>query len=184
MESKYDDIADIIEVEQANTLDGLFRERTRVSPKNIAYRDYDVSKGEWRSYTWEQMSQAISRWQAALSKESLAPGDRVAIMLKNCPEWVMFEQAALGLGIVVVPFYVEDRAENVAYMLSDAGVKLLLLENSEQWAKLSEACQNEQVLQRVVIINQQYGGPVNRSLNNDLVISLDDWLPVQMDGFQ
>ena len=184
MESKYDDIANIIEVEQANTLDGLFRERTRVSPKNIAYRDYDVSKGEWRSYTWEQMSQAISRWQAALARESLVRGDRVAIMLKNCPEWVMFEQAALGLGIVVVPFYVEDRAENVAYMLSDAGVKILLLENSEQWPKLSEACQHEQALQRVVIINQQHGGSVNRSFNNDLVISLDDWLPAQMDGFQ
>lgn len=180
MESKYDDIARIIEVEQAKTLDGLFRERAYVSPKIMAYRDYDESKGEWRSYTWEQMKQAIARWQAALSMEALDRGDRVGIMLKNCPEWVMFEQAALGLGLVVVPFYTEDRAENVAYMLSDATVKLLLLENSGQWQELSVACQNNNDLKRVVIINpaDNTDGYLSRE---DRAVLLSNWLPVKAD---
>jgi long-chain acyl-CoA synthetase len=180
MESKYDDIARIIEVEQAKTLDGLLRERAQVSPKNIAYRDYDESKKEWRSYTWEQMNRAIARWQAALSKEALVSGDRVGVMLKNCPEWVMFEQAALGLGLVVVPFYTEDRAENVAYMLSDATVKLLLLENSDQWQELSVACQNNNDLKRVVIINAADNASSFLSRENQTVL-LNDWLPVKGD---
>jgi long-chain acyl-CoA synthetase len=180
MESKYDDITRIIEVEQAKTLDGLLRERARVSPKNIAYRDYDESKKEWRSYTWEQMNRAIARWQAALSKEALVSGDRVGVMLKNCPEWVMFEQAALGLGLVVVPFYTEDRAENVAYMLSDATVKLLLLENSDQWQELSVACQNNNDLTRVVIINPADNTDSYLSRENQTVL-LNDWLPEQGD---
>ncbi len=180
MESKHDDIARIIEVEQAKTLDGLFRERAYVSPKIMAYRDYDESKGEWRSYTWEQMKQAIARWQAALSMEALDRGDRVGIMLKNCPEWVMFEQAALGLGLVVVPFYTEDRAANVAYMLSDATVKLLLLENSGQWQELSVACQNNNDLKRVVIINpaDNTDGYLSRE---DRAVLLSNWLPVKAD---
>jgi long-chain acyl-CoA synthetase len=180
MESKYDDITRIIEVEQAKTLDGLLRERAQVSPKNIAYRDYDESKKEWRSYTWEQMNRAIARWQAALSKEALVSGDRVGVMLKNCPEWVMFEQAALGLGLVVVPFYTEDRAENVAYMLSDATVKLLLLENSDQWQELSVACQNNNDLTRVVIINPADNTDSYLSRENQTVL-LNDWLPEQGD---
>jgi len=180
MESKYDDITRIIEVEQAKTLDGLFRERVHVSPRNIAYRDYDESRKEWRSYTWEQMNQAIARWQAALSKEALVSGDRVGIMLRNCPEWVIFEQAALGLGLVVVPFYTEDRAENVAYMLSDATVKLLLLENSAQWQELNVACQNNNDLKRVVIINPAANIDGDLSRENRTVL-LNDWLPVQAD---
>ena len=180
MESKYDDIARIIEVEQAKTLDGLFRERAYVSPKIMAYRNYDESKGEWRSYTWEQMKQAIARWQAALSMEALDRGDRVGIMLKNCPEWVMFEQAALGLGLVVVPFYTEDRAANVAYMLSDATVKLLLLENSGQWQELSVACQNNNDLKRVVIINPA-DNPDGYLSREDRAVLLSNWLPVQAD---
>ena len=70
-------------------------------------------------------------------EEMLANSDRVAVMLRNCPEWVMFEHAALRMGLVVVPLYTADRAENAAYILSDAGVKVLLLEELAQWRTFS-----------------------------------------------
>ncbi|HJT50446.1 MAG TPA: hypothetical protein VJ734_00750, partial [Nitrosospira sp.] len=73
--------AGIISVEIARTLDGLLRERVRRTPDAIAYRDYDRSTGKWRDLTWSQMDERITLWQAALSAEKLAPGDRVAIML-------------------------------------------------------------------------------------------------------
>ena len=40
----------------------------------------------------------------------------------------MFDMAALGLGLVVVPLYTQDRPDNVAYILNDAGCKVLLFE--------------------------------------------------------
>jgi long-chain acyl-CoA synthetase len=43
----------------------------------------------------------------------LDPGDRVAILLANAVEWVCFEQAALALGLVVVPLYPWDSPENL-----------------------------------------------------------------------
>lgn len=178
MESNHDDGTNIIELTQAKTLDGLFRIRTQLTPTNIAYRDYDQSSGKWQSYTWEQMYEAIACWQTAISRETLAPGDRVAVMLRNCPAWVMFEQAALGLGLVVVPFYTEDRAENVAYMLADAGIKLLLLESSEQWQALSVSCQDNDILQRAVIINHQENDE-SRLMDEGRAVLLKHWLPTQ-----
>ena len=162
----------IITAAEAKTLDGLFRERVVCSPQKVAYRYYDNATNEWRSHTWEEMNQAVARWQAALSKEDLVPGDRVAVMLKNCPEWVMFEQAALGLGLVVVPLYTDDRAENAVYTLNDAGVKLLLLGTQEQWQGFAEIREQIEGLQRVVIIDS-----FNRE-DDDLIVLLDDWLPV------
>jgi long-chain acyl-CoA synthetase len=41
------------------------------------------------------------KWGAG--KQGLEKGDRVAIMVRNCREWVVFDQAALGLGLVTVP---------------------------------------------------------------------------------
>ncbi|MBA1332897.1 hypothetical protein QQ73_18140, partial [Candidatus Endoriftia persephone str. Guaymas] len=70
------------------------------------------------------------RWRQALLQEGLEPGDRVAIQLRNCPEWVMFDQAALSLGLVTVPLYTDDRADAVAYILQDAVVKLLLVQDA------------------------------------------------------
>jgi long-chain acyl-CoA synthetase len=112
----------------------LFVERARRTPDKTAYRYFQ--NDSWRDITWRGMLAEVARWQAALSKEGLVKGDRVAIMLRNCPQWVMFDQAAMSLGLVVVPLYTVDRPDNIAYIINDAGVKVLLFENAEQWQAL------------------------------------------------
>ncbi|WP_300087876.1 long-chain fatty acid--CoA ligase [uncultured Nitrosomonas sp.] len=166
---------EVIPLETARTLDGLFRERVRRSPAAVAYRDYDVDQEKWRDYTWDDMASAVKFWQTALSRENLAPGDRVAIMVRNCPQWVMFEQAALGLGLVVVPLYTEDRAENATWCLDNAGARLLLLENLTQWEEMREAAARLRQLKCIVILNAATKD-INQ-VNDERVIALQDWLP-------
>ena len=113
---------DIITPEEAKTLPGLFNERLRRSSDNLAYRYH--KDGKWHDLTWQQMDEEIRRWQAAFSKEQLAKGERVAIMLRNCPYWVVFDQAALRTGLVTVPLYTNDRADNIGYIINDAEVKI------------------------------------------------------------
>jgi long-chain acyl-CoA synthetase len=60
----------------------------------------------------------------------------VAILLANSIEWVCFDQAALGLGLVVVPLYTWDSPENIAYILKDSGSRLLLTGKTAQWSQL------------------------------------------------
>lgn len=143
---------EIISPETAWSLDGLMHERARLSGNRAAYRYFDDNAGDWRDYTWSQMVEHIAQWQAAFKQENLQAGDRVAIMLKNCPEWVMFDQAALGLGLVTVPLYITDRPENVAYILKDAGVKFLLLDSVAHWQALRAACDGVDTLHRVVAL--------------------------------
>jgi long-chain acyl-CoA synthetase len=50
----------------------------------------------------------------------------------------MLDIAALTMGLVVVPLYTQDRPDNIAYILNDAGCKLLLFEGPEQWSTLAE----------------------------------------------
>ena len=119
---------DVISPEQAGTLHGLFVERASRTPDKTAYRYFQ--NDAWRDITWREMLAEVARWQAALSGEGLVKGDRVAIMLRNCPQWVMFDQAAMSLGLVVVPLYTVDRPDNIAYIINDAGVKVLLFENA------------------------------------------------------
>ncbi|MDO8312312.1 MAG: AMP-binding protein, partial [Sideroxyarcus sp.] len=97
---------DLISPDVSVTLDGLFHERARRAPDKIAYRYFDGQLCAWRELTWLEMEHNIARWQAAMAHEGLQPGDRVAVMLKNGPQWVMFDQAALGMGLVTVPLYV------------------------------------------------------------------------------
>ncbi len=132
------------------TLCGLFRARVAATPDQVAYRQFDEKTGSWVSFTWAQVASEVARWQAALVKEGLLPGDRVAVMLKNCVEWVIFDQAALGLGLVTVPLYLDDRPDSAAYILDHSDTKLLLIEGKFQHKKLAEIAGTAHSLQRIV----------------------------------
>jgi long-chain acyl-CoA synthetase len=144
---------DVISTEQAHTLYGLFQERVNRSPTHTAYRSYNSDDKTWYDTNWQQVADQVARWQTALLTEGLRPGDRVALNLRNCKEWIFFDQAAMGLGLVVVPLYPDDRPDNVAYILRDADVKLLFFQNNSQWKRLKPSITDEHSLQRIVINN-------------------------------
>jgi long-chain acyl-CoA synthetase len=163
---------DLISPDVAVTLDGLFHERARRTPDRIAYRYFDDHRCEWLQLSWQEMEQEIARWQAAMVHEGLQQGDRVALMLRNSPQWVVFDQAALGLGLVTVPLYVADRPENVAHVLQDSGAKVLLIDNAAHWHPLHEACVGIDTLTRIVTLRTPTEG------DNDIRLrSLEEWLP-------
>jgi long-chain acyl-CoA synthetase len=128
---------DLISSAEALTLPGLFLRRCEKTPEAEAYRQYDPAAGTWQSYRWREMKALAGRWRAALARENLAPGERVAILLRNSVEWVCFDQAAQSLGLAVVPLYVTDNPENIAYILRDSDARALLLRNRGQWQALA-----------------------------------------------
>lgn len=170
--NKNKDTSHVIPMAAAGTLDGLFRERVKRTPDIIAYKAYNEQHGNWRDYTWAQIDRQIARWQAALEKEGLQPGDRVAVMLRNSPEWVIFDQAALGLGLVVVPLYTQDRCENVAYIVKDAGCKVLLVDGQEQWQALQEVIGDLSGVVRFLAVNALPAPGTDARLQ-----WVGDWLP-------
>jgi long-chain acyl-CoA synthetase len=162
---------DYISAEQAGTLYGLFQERLSRSPDHLAYRSYSAQTQDWYDTNWREVAQQVARWQQALSEEQLKPGDRVALNLRNCKEWVFFDQAAMGLGLVVVPLYPDDRPDNVAYILQDADVKCLFLQNANQWNRLQPSITDEHHLSKVIICNHD-----DEVLTGPAVYA-SDWLP-------
>ena len=128
---------DLISTEEAVSLCGLLLERVARTPDAVAYVQFDEKTQTWIETTWRDTARMVAHWQAALMREGLSPGERVALMMRNRREWVAFDLAALGLGLVTVPLYPDDRAEAVRHILEDAGVRLLLLETAEQRTKLS-----------------------------------------------
>ena len=137
-----------IGAEDARTLAGLFARRVALTPGAIAYRQFEA--GGWRDYSWREVAREVARWQSALAAEGLAPGERVAISLPNGLDWVCFDQAALALGLVTVPLYTTDSPGNLAYILDDAGARLLLLHSDARWGSVLEQGGGLPMLQRVL----------------------------------
>jgi long-chain acyl-CoA synthetase len=95
------------------------------------------------------MLELVSRWRQALEQEQLEAGDRVAVMLNNSVEWVCFDQAAQSLGLVLVSLYTSDTTDDIAYILNDAGARLLLTGSRRQWQSLELDASRVPSLQRI-----------------------------------
>ena len=162
---------DYISPELAGTLPGLFSQRLAHSSTAKAYGFYDETQG-WCDLSWQNVADQIARIQGAIKKEQLKTGDRVAIMLRNCPEWIMFDLAAMACGLVTVPLYTNDRAENVAYVVQDAGVKILLLQNQRQWRELSETQGISESLHRVIHVDKNESD----DSNDEKIAHFQEWI--------
>ncbi|HHQ41506.1 MAG TPA: long-chain fatty acid--CoA ligase [Chromatiales bacterium] len=166
---------DLISVEEAGTLDGLFRVRVRRSPEREAYRWFDRGAKAWRSLSWAEAARLAGRWQAALAAEGfLEPGDRVAFSLRNGPDWVAVDQAALGLGLVDVPLYCDDRPDNVAFILADSAAKVLVVQDAGAWRRLAPAVAGVESLRRVVVLGEPSG-----ELGDGRARYAAEWLPAE-----
>ena len=126
---------DSMTTDDVTTLPELLRWRCHRSPEREAYRQWEA--GVWRRYSWREVETRVERWQAALAGEHLVSGDRVAVLLRNCVDWVCFDLAAQSLGLIVVPLYTADHAENTADILADSGARLLLVGHLDQWIALT-----------------------------------------------
>ncbi|MCU7959385.1 MAG: AMP-dependent synthetase/ligase [gamma proteobacterium symbiont of Bathyaustriella thionipta] len=166
---------DLIPISHAGTLDGLFRERVQRSPERVAYRHYDRNSSEWKDHSWQQMAHQTSLWQQSLQSEHLHRGDRVAVQLRNCPEWVCFDQAALGLGLVNVPLYTDDRPDNVAYILHDSDARLLLVQDAGRWKKIAASLPQDSPLKGVIVVDPGKDGEALLKADSRVRL-LSDWL--------
>ncbi len=167
---------DTISAIEAGTLPGLFNNRVTKTPEACAYRFYDVLNDVWMDITWAEIAKEVERWQKALAMEELEPGDRVAVMARNSRFWVKFDQAALALGLVVVPLYTDDRANNVHYILKHSGAKFLLLGGSQQWQRIQPKLKEIRTLKRIVTISNTVTPHDKRLLN------LEEWMSNQKAG--
>ncbi|MCE2948097.1 MAG: AMP-dependent synthetase/ligase [bacterium] len=116
------------------------------TPDKVLYRQWEAGaaadgSGEaaaWRDYTVAQVIALAARWQQAFRARGFEKGDRIAVCLKNSVQWVAIDQAALGLGMVVVPLYVIDNAENIAWCVGNSEARLLVLDTPRALPRLRE----------------------------------------------
>lgn len=125
----------LIQVEKANCLSDLLL----TSPPDwldkplLRFRRAD---GSWKSWSRIRVQQAVLRVAAWLESKGVKAGDRVGILGHNCPEWFVADFAILRLGAVTVPAYFTDPLEAVQYVLADADVSVIFVEEGAQLEKL------------------------------------------------
>ncbi len=160
---------------QAETLYGLFKKRAEISPNNIAYKYFDLQNSEWRHLKWKEALEKINIWKSSFFNEQFSSGDKVAVQLKNCPEWIFFDQSALANDLITVPLYMDDRPDNVGYILEETKAKFLLIQNFPHLRKLEKIIEKNKFLKKILILENRDNAQISMNID-DRVEIVSDWL--------
>ena len=114
----------LTEIKAAHSLPGAFFACAAINAKRPAQWRRD--KQGYIPITYEQLAVRVRRVAHGLMQAGVKPGDRVALLMENIPEWAVVDYAALAVGAVTVPLYCSYRAQDMAYVMKDAGVKVVV----------------------------------------------------------
>ena len=103
----------------AGTLPGLLVASARAAPEAVALREKEF--GVWQEITWAGYLDRVRRFSLGLRALGVVPGDTVAIIGDNRPEWVIAELAAQALGAVPVGIYQDSVLDELRYVLEASG---------------------------------------------------------------
>ncbi len=128
--------------------------------------------GQWHDLGWQELALAAGRLRTALLRRGLKPGDRLAILAGNGPQWVITDQAALGIGAVIVPLYTSSGPDELRHIISDAGARVIAVQGQELVAKVLALAPSLGCLETLLTLDDagadqgQAAGPARFSLES------------------
>jgi long-chain acyl-CoA synthetase len=108
--------------------------------------------GVWTKISTDEVETTVRRLSLGFQALGLKPGDRIAILSENRPEWVMADFATLAAGGVTVPIYTSLLADQVRFIIGDAGAKIVICSDLELWRKVEAVRSGLPALERVIVI--------------------------------
>jgi long-chain acyl-CoA synthetase len=109
----------------------------------------------WVPISAGDFSFTVRALSLGLNALGMQPGDRVALLSENRPEWAMTDYAIVCAGALTVPIYPTLPAAQVAALLRDCGAKILLVSTEEQLAKAREIRGSCPDLEHVLCLDAQ-----------------------------
>ena len=101
--------------------------------------------GKWVKYGTDEFVKSVDNLSKALVSKGLQKGDKVALMSGNRPEWNITDFACNQLGVAIVPLYPTLSAQDLSYIINDAGAKLVFVSNTDLTKKIDQAMEEHQL---------------------------------------
>lgn len=99
--------------------------------------------GQYKKYSTAQVSEIVNDLSAGLLAIGVGPGDmsvegrdKVALLSKNRPEWIMLDLAVQRTGAILTPVYPTININELKFIFSDAQVKIAFVNDEELFLKV------------------------------------------------
>ena len=124
------------------TFPRLLQAHAQARPNAPAVREKDL--GIWQTWSWSDTAKEVREIACGLASLGFKPFDNLAIVGANRPHLYMAVVAAQSLRGVPVPLYQDAVAGEMVFMLEDAAIEFVIVEDQEQVDKLLECREIQQ----------------------------------------
>jgi long-chain acyl-CoA synthetase len=114
--------------------------------------------GKWTPISSREFGRRVARIAHLLHGWGVRPGDRVAILSENRPEWPIADMGALLLGAVTVPLYTTLTSDQSAFLLNDSGCRVVFLSSELQLRKILSILPQTRIEKVVVMDKVEFAG--------------------------
>jgi len=122
--------------------------------------------GQWVPYSSDDVYRSVAAIAHALTAWGLKPGDRVAILSENRAEWALTDFACLAIGCVDVPIYPTLTPDQTAFILADAGVRVIFCSTNELVQKVLSILPRTNV-EKIVAMDE---APLNSAISLQVLL--------------
>ena len=135
-------------MQEPRTLNDIYAVTVSIDrPAIMKYKSGD----RWVDLTVPEFHETVRGLAAALHELGVKPGDRVAILSENRPEWTISDFAILAASAVTVPVYPTLLGWQIEYILNDAGTVAVICSDQEQLEKILEIRSHVPCLNTVIV---------------------------------
>jgi len=113
--------------------------KTKPLPDMLAAKE----NGKWRSYSTGEVKELVDQLGGGLLNMGIGAGDmtdagrdKVAILCKNRPEWILLDLAVQQIGAVLTPVYPTINVNELEFVLNDAQVKMIFVNDEDGYNKV------------------------------------------------
>ncbi|MBM3415422.1 MAG: long-chain fatty acid--CoA ligase [Bacteroidetes bacterium] len=99
--------------------------------------------GQWKAFGTGEVAETVNQLSAGLLALGIGPNDmtvegrdKVAILSKNRPEWVMLDLAVQQIGALLTPIYPTINVNELEFVLNDAQVKIVFANDEDTFHKV------------------------------------------------
>jgi long-subunit acyl-CoA synthetase (AMP-forming) len=122
----------------AKTLLGHVDHWAEVRP-DVAALHARAKDGSWDVTTWSEYREDYRAIAKGMMAIGVTPGDGVAIVAANRPEWVKCQMGSFASGGLLGPIYTTNTKEQTAYIVKDCGARIAICDDADQLAKYRAA---------------------------------------------
>jgi len=111
------------------------------------------NRGEYRPLSWTETAQQVVQFASGLRALGVAPGDRVALIAENRPEWLIADLGIMAAGAITVPSYATYTTDDHLHLLSDSGAKAVVVSTAALCGKVLPAVERSAATALVITID-------------------------------